>query len=83
MQNLHEVMRRLRWRVTGLAPALTAPPARHFVATVAAQADITALSLALAPEVARNGRPIALPASLHAPLRQRMVLLKSAAREVF
>ena len=62
--------------------------ATQFVATGAAQADIPALSLALAPEVARNGRPIALPASLHAPLRQRMVLLKSAspaaaAREVF
>lgn len=52
--------------------------ATQFVATGAAQAGITALSLALAPEVARSGRHIALPASLHAPLRQRMVLLKSA-----
>jgi molybdate transport system substrate-binding protein len=51
--------------------------ATQFVATGAAQAGITALSLALAPEVAQNGRHIALPASLHAPLRQRMVLLKS------
>ena len=52
--------------------------ATQFVATGAAQAGITALSLALAPEVARSGRHLALPASLHAPLRQRMVLLKSA-----
>lgn len=52
--------------------------ATQFVSTGAAQAGITALSLALAPEVARSGRHIALPASLHAPLRQRMVLLKSA-----
>jgi molybdate transport system substrate-binding protein len=52
--------------------------ATQFVATGAAQAGITALSLALAPEVAQSGRHIALPASLHAPLRQRMVLLKSA-----
>lgn len=52
--------------------------ATQFVATGAAQAGITALSLALAPEVAQSGRHLALPASLHAPLRQRMVLLKSA-----
>lgn len=52
--------------------------ATQFVSTGAAQAGITALSLALAPEVARSGRHLALPASLHAPLRQRMVLLKSA-----
>jgi molybdate transport system substrate-binding protein len=52
--------------------------ATQFVATGAAQAGITALSLALAPEVAQSGQHIALPASLHAPLRQRMVLLKSA-----
>jgi molybdate transport system substrate-binding protein len=52
--------------------------ATQFVATGAAQAGITALSLALAPEVAQSGRHTVLPASLHAPLRQRMVLLKSA-----
>ena len=55
--------------------------ATQFVSTGAAQAGITALSLALAPEVAKTGRHIALPASLHAPLRQRMVLLKSATPE--
>ena len=52
--------------------------ATQFVVTGAAQAGITALSLALAPELARSGRHLALPESLHAPLRQRMVLLKSA-----
>jgi len=52
--------------------------ATQFVATGAAQAGITALSLALAPEVAQQGRHVALPAHLHAPLRQRMVLLQSA-----
>ena len=51
--------------------------ATQFVATGAAQAGITALSLALAPEVAQNGRHLALPARLHAPLRQRMVPLRS------
>lgn len=52
--------------------------ATQFVLTGAAQAGITALSLALAPELSRAGRHLALPETLHAPLRQRMVLLKSA-----
>ncbi len=52
--------------------------ATQFVATGAAQAGITSLSLALAPELARLGRHIALPGTLHAPIRQRMVLLKDA-----
>jgi molybdate transport system substrate-binding protein len=52
--------------------------ATQFVTSGAAQAGITALSLALAPEVARLARHVVLPDSLHAPLRQRMVLLKSA-----
>ena len=51
----------------------------QFVTAGAAQAGITALSLALAPEVARLGRHIALPADLHGPLRQRMVLIQKAA----
>ncbi len=50
----------------------------QFVATGAAQAGITALSLALAPEVAQFGKHGVLPAELHAPLRQRMVLLGQA-----
>ena len=52
--------------------------ATQFVASGAAQAGITALSLALAPPVARLGRHTVLPADLHAPLRQRMVLMKTA-----
>lgn len=52
--------------------------ATQFVTSGAAQAGVTALALALAPEVARLARHVVLPDSLHAPLRQRMVLLKSA-----
>lgn len=52
--------------------------ATQFVATGAAQAGITALSLALGSEVARQGRHIALSERLHAPLRQRMVLMRQA-----
>lgn len=52
--------------------------ATQFVTSGAAQAGITAVSLALAPEVARLARHLVLPDSLHSPLRQRMVLLKSA-----
>ena len=53
--------------------------ATQFVTSGAAQAGITALSLALAPEVAvQSGAYWLLPASLHAPLKQRMVILKSA-----
>lgn len=52
--------------------------AGQFVTSGAAQAGITALSLVLAPEVARLARHVVLPDKLHAPLRQRMVLLKSA-----
>jgi molybdate transport system substrate-binding protein len=52
--------------------------ATQFVTSGAAQAGISALSLALAPEVARLVRHVVLPANLHEPLRQRMVLLKGA-----
>ena len=53
--------------------------ATQFVTSGAAQAGITALSLALAPEVAaQSGAYWLIPASLHAPLKQRMVLLKNA-----
>ncbi len=53
--------------------------ATQFVTSGAAQAGITALSLALAPEVSgQSGGYWLLPAGLHAPLKQRMVLLKSA-----
>jgi len=52
--------------------------ATQFVATGAAQAGITALALTTAPDIARSLRVSPLPESLHAPLHQRMVLLKNA-----
>lgn len=52
--------------------------ATQYVSTGAAQAGITALSLALAPPVAALTRHLMLPDSLHQALRQRMVLLKNA-----
>lgn len=52
--------------------------ATQFVTSGAAQAGITALSLALAPDVARHARHVVLGEELHQPLRQRMVLLKPA-----
>jgi molybdate transport system substrate-binding protein len=50
----------------------------QFVATGSAEAGIIALSLALAPDLARAGNHVALPESLHTPLRQRMVLTTRA-----
>jgi molybdate transport system substrate-binding protein len=50
----------------------------QFVATGAAQAGITALALAKAPEMANLLQWAPLPESMHAPLHQRMVLLKGA-----
>jgi molybdate transport system substrate-binding protein len=52
--------------------------ATQFVTTGGAQAGLTAWSLAIAPDVAASTRHALVPAHLHAPLRQRMVLLKSA-----
>ena len=52
--------------------------ATQFVTSGSAEAGITAASLAMAPEVARATRSLVLPADLHAPLRQRMVLLRRA-----
>ena len=52
--------------------------ATQFVATGAAQAGITALAWTTAPDIARNLRVLPLPEHLHAPLHQRMVLLKEA-----
>lgn len=52
--------------------------ATQFVTSGAAQAGITALSLALADDVARSTRHALLGAQLHQPLHQRMVLLPSA-----
>jgi molybdate transport system substrate-binding protein len=50
----------------------------QFITTRSAEAGIIALSLALAPELARQGEHVLLPATLHNPLRQRMVLTKGA-----
>ena len=55
--------------------------ATQFVTSGAAQAGITALPLAAAPELATLSKHIALPAQLHTPLRQRMVLLKTASTQ--
>ncbi|ROZ66723.1 molybdate ABC transporter substrate-binding protein [Ramlibacter sp. WS9] len=52
--------------------------ATQYVTSGAAQAGISALSLVLAPEVARLARHVALPEGLHQPLRQRMALIKGA-----
>jgi molybdate transport system substrate-binding protein len=50
----------------------------QFVVTGAAAAGITALSLVMAPEVAQRTRFKVLSAGLHAPLHQKLVLLKGA-----
>lgn len=50
----------------------------QFVTTRSAEAGIIALSLALAPELSRQGDHVLLPETLHNPLRQRMVLTRSA-----
>ncbi len=55
-----------------------ATQAAQFVSTGAAQAGLVPLSLARAPELARVGRHVALPVSLHQPLRQRAALMKNA-----
>jgi molybdate transport system substrate-binding protein len=52
--------------------------AAQFIATGSAEAGIIALSLALAPDLARAGDHVALPEALHRPLRQRMVLTRRA-----
>lgn len=52
--------------------------ATQFVATGAAQAGITALALAQAPEIARNLQVLSLSSDLHAPFHHRMALLKGA-----
>jgi len=52
--------------------------AAQFATSGSAQGGVIALSLALAPTVARLGRFALIPSSWHQPLRQRMVLLKGA-----
>ncbi len=55
--------------------------ATQFVLTGAAPLGITAYSLALAPEAAERLQVWPVPAALHAPLPQALVLLKNAGRE--
>lgn len=52
--------------------------AAQFATSGAAQGGIFAYSLALSPAVAGKGQAVLLPSSMHAPLAQRMVLVKGA-----
>lgn len=52
--------------------------AAQFTLSGAAQGGVFALSLALVPAFTAAGTYVLLPASLHAPLRQRMVLMRGA-----
>jgi len=54
--------------------------ATQFAASGSAQGGIIPLSLARAPPVARLGSFALIPESWHAPLRQRMVLMKTAGK---
>lgn len=55
--------------------------ATQYVSSGAAQAGLTALSLALAPQVARLTRSLGVPPDWHEPMRQRMVLLRRASAD--
>jgi molybdate transport system substrate-binding protein len=55
-----------------------AAQAAQFASSGSAQGGIIPYSLSLAPEIARLGRSSLVPEDWHEPLRQRMVLLKSA-----
>lgn len=50
----------------------------QYISSGAASAGITALALVLAPAVADRVRYVVVAAELHAPIHQRMVLLKNA-----
>jgi len=52
--------------------------AAQFASSGSAEGGIIALSLALAPELARRGRYALIPGAWHKPLAQRMVLMKTA-----
>ena len=53
----------------------------QFVVTGSAQAGITALSLVMTPEVTQRIRYKVISKSMHAPIRQKMVVLKRAGPE--
>lgn len=55
-----------------------AAQAAQFAASGSAQAGIIPLSLARAPDFATRGAFVSLPEAWHAPLRQRMLLVKGA-----
>lgn len=55
--------------------------ATQFAASGNAEGGIVALSLVLAPEVARRGRHAPIPDAWYAPIRQRMVLIAGAGPE--
>ncbi len=52
--------------------------AAQFAASGSAQGGIFAYSLAISPDVSSRGRYALIPVDWHAPLRQRMVLMKNA-----
>jgi molybdate transport system substrate-binding protein len=52
--------------------------AAQFASSGSAEGGIIALSLALAPELAKRGRHAAIPAAWHKPLNQRMALMKTS-----
>ncbi|MEO8345617.1 MAG: molybdate ABC transporter substrate-binding protein [Betaproteobacteria bacterium] len=52
--------------------------AAQFATSGSAQGGIVAYSLALAPSLASKGASVLLPAGSHAPLQQRMLLIKGA-----
>jgi molybdate transport system substrate-binding protein len=52
--------------------------AAQFAVSGSAQGGLVALSLALAPRALGDARHVAVPASMHAPLRQRMALTRRA-----
>ena len=52
--------------------------AAQFAAGGSAEGGIFAYSLALAPQIAKQGRYVLVPEEMHEPLRQRMVLVKGA-----
>jgi molybdate transport system substrate-binding protein len=53
----------------------------QFVVTGSAQAGITALSMVMTPEVIQRIRYKVIPKTMHAPIRQKLVVLKGAGPE--